>query len=173
MTDFHPWTLRAQDSTHHVPYIGSLRPADMSREESMSHWFVGNLLSLESSRYVSNVLSVFRMRPMDEDDKANSDNECEDDELLFNPEDSKNALNTKKRGRRSEHKIDALPNANGRLSHEDNSRLGPDWALQAWQQEAISTNAIVTLPDAPVRDPTIVLASARVSQNKERSFHDS
>ena len=82
MTYFHPWTLRAQDSTPHVPYIGNLRPADMSWEESMSHWLDGNILSLESSRYVSIVLSVYRMRPMDEDDKANSDNECEDDELF-------------------------------------------------------------------------------------------
>ena len=94
MTYFHPWTLRAQDSTPHVPYIGSLRPTDLSWEESMSHWLDGNLLSLESSRYVSNFLSVYRMRPMDEDDKANSDNECEDHELLLNPEDVKHALNT-------------------------------------------------------------------------------
>ena len=111
------------------------------------------------------------MRPMDEDDKANSDNECEDDELFLNPEDLKNAFNTKIGGRRNEHNIDALPNANRKLSHEENSRLGLDWDLQTWQQEAISKDAIVTSPDTPVRDPTVFLASARVSRNKERSVH--
>ena len=43
LTYFHPWTLSAQDSTPHVPYIGHLRPADMSWGESMSHWLDGNI----------------------------------------------------------------------------------------------------------------------------------
>ena len=45
--------------------------------------------------------------------------------------------------------------------------------MLTWQQEAIQKNAIVTPADAPVKDPTIVLASARDSQNQERSFHSS
>ena len=54
----------------------------MSWEESMLHWLDGYILPLESSRYVSNLRSVYRMRPMDEDDKADSDNECEDDDFF-------------------------------------------------------------------------------------------
>ena len=72
-----------------------------------------HILSLEGRCFVDHVLSVYRMRPMDEDDKANSDNLYEDDELFLSPEDVKNALETKIGGMRSEHKLDLMPNANG------------------------------------------------------------
>ena len=80
MSYFHPWTLRAADEeTSIVPYAGNLRPVDATWEMSISMWLDGNVVSQESARYVSNFLSVFRVRPRDQDEDARSDEDVDDE----------------------------------------------------------------------------------------------
>ena len=51
-------------------------------QDAMQTWFNGNILSLESKRYIDNFLAVHRMRPRDDEaDSGNSDDIASDEEL--------------------------------------------------------------------------------------------
>ena len=39
-----PWTLRSEVADAYVPYTGSIRPHNMSWEETMTLWFDGNVI---------------------------------------------------------------------------------------------------------------------------------
>ena len=95
MTYFHPWTLRAADELDGhvdeqqsvVPYAGNLRPQDATWEVTLSMWLDGNVVSQESARYVHNFLSVFRVRPRDQDEDVRSDEDVDGEELILTTSD--------------------------------------------------------------------------------------
>ena len=110
MTYFHPWTLRAADELDGhvdeqqsvVPYAGNLRPQDATWEVTLSMWLDGNVVSQESARYVHNFLSVFRVRPRDQDEDVRSDEDVDDEELILTTSDLNQALKTRIGGQHTE-----------------------------------------------------------------------
>jgi hypothetical protein len=82
LTYFHPWTLRLEDVEPHIQDAIQLKGEHATWQVALGSWLDGNILSRESKRYVSNFLSVYRIRPTDDDsDDANSDNLASDVEL--------------------------------------------------------------------------------------------
>ena len=82
MTYFRPWTLRVADADEDVPFAGNLRPVSDSWQSAVGTWLDGNIVSEDSKRYVSNLISVHRMTPRGEtSDVGNSDDILEDEEL--------------------------------------------------------------------------------------------
>ena len=109
MAYFHPWTLRADDEeSDAVPFAGRLRGNDESWDTALRTWLDGNVLSCESVRYISNFLSVYRVRPRDPNEDARSDEDFSDEELVLNEDMLEQAMKTrvggkeKKRRQRSE-----------------------------------------------------------------------
>ena len=100
MAYFHLWTLRAADAEGDiVPYAGCLRAEDLSWEEAIKLWLDGNVISHESARYVSNFLSVYRARPRDPNEDAQSDENFSDEELIVDEEKLEHAMKTRVGGR--------------------------------------------------------------------------
>ena len=82
LTYFHPWTLRLEDVEPHIPHASQLKGEHATWQMALGSWLDGGILSRESKRYVSNFLSVYRIRPTDDDeDEGNSDNLASDIEL--------------------------------------------------------------------------------------------
>ncbi len=88
LTYFHPWTLRPEWSDQHVPSVQKLRGACESWSSALTNWLDGNIISMESKRYVSNFISIHRLRPSDgvEDDAANPDDMIEDEDVVVTKE---------------------------------------------------------------------------------------
>ena len=78
---FRPWTMRQTCADVHVPFGASLRCGHTSWEDSLRGWLDGAILCEETKHYVSNFLSVYRMRPADAENEANSDDAVSDEEL--------------------------------------------------------------------------------------------
>ena len=55
MTYFRPWTLRKEDETDEVVFVGNMRPSDMSWQEAVTDWLDGNISCLESKKYIDMV----------------------------------------------------------------------------------------------------------------------
>ena len=86
MAYFHPWTLRWDEQTTHVPHAGSLRRQDETWQDALHSWLNVGVVCEEAARYVRNFLSVHTVRPQDDDDSsaANSDDMPDDDDLELN-----------------------------------------------------------------------------------------
>ena len=96
MAYFHPWTLRQADAAEHVPYAGCLRRAGESWQDALTTWLDGRALCEEARRYVTNFLSVHRVRPQDEaSEDGNSDDIVSDEELQVSSEQLIDALATR------------------------------------------------------------------------------
>ena len=89
---FRAWTLDATRATFTVPYLGRLRGADETWEESLRAWLL-RVPSAETKRYVGNFLSVYRVRPAADGDN-NSDDEDADDYIDLQPAQVLEALKT-------------------------------------------------------------------------------
>ena len=99
MPYFHPFTLRREDASDDVPYLGDLRGQHESWEQAMLSWFDGRVLCGESKRYIDNFLAVTRTSDKCSDDDENSDDLISDEELFVQPSELKDALDTNIRGR--------------------------------------------------------------------------
>ena len=62
-------------------------------EESLKVWLDGHIISEESVRFVSNFLSVYRVRPTDPSEDVRSDEDVSDEELQLTAEDLEEVLN--------------------------------------------------------------------------------
>ena len=79
-----------------MPHVSRLIGGHATWQVSLSAWLDGGILSIESRRYVSNFLSVHRVRPTDDDeDEANSDHLVSDVELEVSHANLENALETR------------------------------------------------------------------------------
>ena len=104
MAYFHPWTTRnSDDACAHAPHVSQLRGGHDSWKDALAGWLDGGIISFESKRYVSNFLSVYRVRPCDDDDDdENSDNLASDEELEISHAGLAEALQTRIDGRQNE-----------------------------------------------------------------------
>ena len=76
---FKAWTLNTQRGNAAVPHLRQLRQADATWEQSLREWLL-NLPCEETKRYVGNFLSVYRVRP--ENEGENSDDEDDKEDLV-------------------------------------------------------------------------------------------
>ena len=96
MAYFHPWTLRKDDGDDDiVPYAGKLRQQGLSWQDALSSWLSGNVVSHESVRYITNFMSVYRVRPRDVDEDVLSDEDFQDEELELTEDALAEALKTR------------------------------------------------------------------------------
>ena len=100
MAYFHPWTLRADDEEGvAVPFAGRLRASEESWDTALRTWLDGNVISCESVRYISNFLSVYRVRPRDPNEDARSDEDFSDEDLVLNEDMLEQAMTTRVGGK--------------------------------------------------------------------------
>ena len=71
MLYFHPWTLQDAGSDEHVPRLENLKETAETWDAALRYWLDGRIISQESKRYVSNFISMHRLRPGDHDDAKN------------------------------------------------------------------------------------------------------
>ena len=96
MAYFHPWTLQTDGTDNNiVPYAGMLRKQGESWQAALSYLLNGNAVSHESVRYITNLMSVYRVRPKDVDEDILSDEDFQDEELELTGTDLAEALETR------------------------------------------------------------------------------
>ena len=88
---FKAWTLNTQRGNAAVPHLRQLRQADATWEQSLREWLL-NLPCEETKRYVGNFLSVYRVRP--ENEGENSDDEDDKEDLVVTAGDLGQACDT-------------------------------------------------------------------------------
>ena len=126
---FHPWTLRLDDIDPHVPHASQLKGEHATWQVALASWLDGGILSRESKRYVSNFLSVYRIRPTDDDeDDANSDDLVSDVELDVSHVDLAGALETRIGG----HQVAGDEDEPQSRTHYENSRSGMERGKAMW-----------------------------------------
>ena len=82
MAYFRPWTLRVSDACSDVAYVGRLRPPQLTWQDACQAWLDGGIVCEEAKRYVGNFLSVYRVRPQNDDDsEVHSSDVASDEEL--------------------------------------------------------------------------------------------
>ena len=170
MTYFHPWTLQESRHDDHIPYAGALRKDSETWEGALRVWLDGNILCEESKRYIGNFMSVYRVRPGNDDDDAASENSADmlsDEDLEVTKDMLADVLSTRIGGRQPGEESDT---GEGDEHHQNSSaaiELGKDvWCkadrvLQAPKQKGY------TFDDSEVQKS---LAAARKSRSKEESL---
>ena len=83
LTYFKAWTFNKKRDSEAVPYVRRLREPEETWEDALRHWLL-RLPCEETKRYVGNFLSVYRVRPDNEGE--NSDDEDDATELVVTPE---------------------------------------------------------------------------------------
>ena len=125
MAYFHPWTLRIDDGDDNIVlYAARLRQQGRSWQDTLSYWLNGNVVSHESVRYITNVMSVYRVHPKDVDEDILSDEDFQDEELELTEADLADALKTRIGGHTSKRIKKNERKASGKSTHEENSKRG-------------------------------------------------
>ena len=120
LTYFKAWTLNKKRDSDAVPYVRRLREPQETWEDALRHWLL-RLPCEETKRYVGNFLSVYRVRPDNEGE--NSDDEDDATELVVTPEKLVEACQTQvplmegesKKGKWASHRnliVEAMEQAN-------------------------------------------------------------
>ena len=171
MSYFHPWTLCQQAADDHVRYVGYLRQKHMSWQESLTEWLDGNVVGLESVRYIGNFLSVYRVRPADPEDDAHSDEDVSDEELILqNDDEVDDALKTKLTSK--ENALDADDLSDG--DEANNSTVQGMHHIQSlWTSECRGGYEVMggnwTMPQDSLET---CLQAAKKSQRQERTLNE-
>ena len=115
--------LESEDG--HVPHASQLRSCTETWEEAMTTWFHGGIICERSNRYIGNFLSVYRVRPGQEDDNDRADEDlASDEDVEVNHDDLEDVLKTRVGGRVSGDRKDDSDDEKGedvRKSHHANS----------------------------------------------------
>ena len=118
---FKAWTLNKRRGEDAVPYLPCLRVREETWEESLRQWLL-RLPCAETKNYVGNFLGVYRVRP--ENEGENSDDEDDAEELVVTEQDLPQACKTyvagpdnetEKKGKWSAHRglvVEAMEQAN-------------------------------------------------------------
>ena len=168
MAYFHPWTLRQNDADQHVKYAGQLRGSNEPWQDALQCWLDGNIVCEEAAKYVSNFLSVHRMRPRDDDesDDGNSQDIASDEELEISRSELMDALTTRIGGKGNE-ECDA--DAGGGLTHFQNSMAAIALNQNIWrtnlENKSAKVHAVVE-PEALQK----ILDAAKASQKREHVY---
>ena len=170
MTYFRPWTLRKEDESAEVVYVGNMRPSGTSWQEALTEWCDGNVSCAETKRYLDNFLSVHRVRPQNDDlDDAHSSDMASDEELEVSHEHLKEALETRVGGKaRTAAEETSDLKVEGQASHHVNSSSRIDIAQAVWGSSGQGTNLPCFVPVTKLDE---VLDAARKSQRREKSLH--
>jgi hypothetical protein len=88
---FRAWTLNKHRGNAEVPHVYRLRKEDATWEQSLREWLL-QLPCEETKRYVGNFLSVYRVRP--ENEGENSDDEDDTEDLVVTAGDLAQACDT-------------------------------------------------------------------------------
>ena len=170
MLYFHPWTLREEAwSDEHVPTLHNLKQGSETWQAALRHWLDGNIMCEESKRYVSNFISIHRLRPGDEggDGLANPDDMMEDEEVFVTKEMLDDVLETRIGGKT---KICEDPEVIGDGHHMNSSEavgLGRDVWSGLGEAEGEKTQPIFAFDEDNVKKS---LKSATSSRNMENKF---
>ena len=122
-----------------MPYAGRLRPLDKSWRDELEEWLYHGVLSEEFVRYINNFMSVYRVRPRDVSDDVVSDEDFSDEELILTEKDLEEALKTRIGGRESKRTESQRTSAQGKVSHEENSRTGIRLVQRIWPVDQTAT----------------------------------
>eukprot|EP00435_Cladocopium_sp_Y103_P075251 s10_g55.t1 len=181
---FKAWTLNKQCGNAAVPHVRQLRQADATWEQSLREWLL-HLPCEETKRYVGNFLSVYRVRP--ENEGENSDDEDDKEDLVVTAGDLGQACDTHvpvtegdiKKGKWSLHRslsVDAIERAKTQWKT-------PPCELRAWPNpcQGLDSNSLLKSArckprlvnwqeDSGVREPEAILRlECDVCKNERRS----
>ena len=135
----------------------------------MTQWLDGNIISEESKRYVSNFISIHRLRPgnNDEDAMANSDDMVEDEEVCVTKDMLDNVLETRIGGKATKNnELDVMGDGHHMNSSEAVELGGDIWSKEGCTSGA-TTQPIYRFDEAEVKKS---LQNAKTSRNKENKF---
>ena len=170
MTYFHPWTLREKEwSDQHVPTCHNLKRGCDAWDTALTEWLDGNIISEESRRYVSNFISIHRLRPGGDDGEglANPDDMVEDEHICVTTDSLEEVLETRV-GRKTARSDDLEVLGD---SHHMNSTEAMSLGREVWAHTGLeagsSTQPHFHLDEAKVKE---ALQSAKESRSKEKKF---
>jgi len=167
MTYFHPWTLRPEWSDKHVPSADKLKGDCESWSSALTHWLDGNVISLESKRYVSNFISIHRLRPGEdeEDGLAIPDDMIDDEDVVVTKDMLSEVLETRIGGKAKQDGELELGGDSHHVNSTDAICLGRDiWSqLQAENNDASQPH--FDFDESRVKE---ALQAAKSSRSKER-----
>ena len=171
MSYFRPWTLRKEDGCDEVPYAGEVRSVGLTWQEALSVWCDGGIMSAEIKPYVGNFLSVYRVRPQDNDEgeDRHSSDVASDEGLEVSNIELRSALETRIGGKCRGDEVGAEETASdvAQRTQYANSSSGIDVAQNVWgDAQAGSCKAHAPVP-TNLRE---LLQAARSSQRREASM---
>lgn len=166
MTYFHPWTLRPAWSDRHVPSAQELRGECESWSSALTQWLDGNIISLESKRFVSNFISIHRLRPGEdeEDGFANPDDIIDDEDVLVTKDMLPEVLETRIGGKAKQSDELLLLGDGHYRNSTDAIRLGRDIWSQLHGESGQTSQPHFDFDEATVKE---ALQAARSSRSKE------
>ena len=167
MTYFHPWTLRPEWNDRHVPIAAKLKGDCESWSSALTHWLDGNIISLESKRYVSNFISIHRLRPGDdeEDGLANPDDMIEDEDVVVTKDMLPEVLETRIGGKGKSTDELELTGDGHHMNSTDAIGLGRDIWSQLHVENNEATQPHFDFDEARVKES---LQAAKSSRSKEK-----
>ena len=156
-------------SVAHVPTLANLKHGFDTWQAALTHWLDGNIICEESKRYVSNFISIYRLRPGDDEDDgiANPDDLVEDEEVVVTKDMLGDGLNTRIGGKASRGDIEDLLGD----GHHMNSSEAIELGRNIWPIDKIFTESVqqtkYTFDEKKVEAS---LKAAASSKSKEEKF---
>ena len=149
--------------------LQKLQPGCDAWEAALTEWLDGNIISEESRRYVSNFISIHRLRPggEDEDGLANPDDMVQDEAVYVTTDMLDQVLETRIGGKTSRGDDLDLMGDSHHMNSSEAVRLGRD----IWSQTN-SEKGDFTLPNFSFDEEKVKasLQSAKNSRSKENKF---
>ena len=170
MTYFHPWTMREEAwADAHVPTLENLKQGCEAWETALTEWLDGNIISEESRRYVSNFISVYRLRPGGDDDDGlgNPDDMLQDEPVYVTKDRLDEVLETRIGGKTSQRDDLELMGDSHHMNSSEAVKLGRD----IWSQTCVASGS-ATQPNFHFDEERVktALQSAKDSRSKENKF---
>ena len=170
LTYFHPWTLREEAwNDAHVPTIQHLKQGCETWVAALTQWLDGHILCEESKRYVSNFISMHRLRPCDEDEDGapNPDDLIEDEDVYVTKDMLDEVLDTRIGGK-SRLSNDADEAGDGHhLNSNEAVGLGRDIWAKVDDAAGSTTQPTFSFDEEKLQQS---LQSAKTSRSKENKF---
>ena len=137
----------------------------------MTHWLDGNIICEESKRYVSNFISIYRLRPGDDEDDgiANPDDLVEDEEVVVTKDMLGDVLNTRIGGKSSRGDVEDVLGDGHHMNSSEAIELGRNiWHVDMNFTESVKQSKY-TFDEKKVEASVKAAAS---SKSKEEKFAD-
>ena len=170
LTYFHPWTLREEAwSDAHVPTIQHLKQDCETWVAALTQWLDGHILCEESKRYVSNFISMHRLRPCDEDEDgaANPDDMVEDEDVYVTKDMLDEVLDTRIGGKaRQNNDTDEIGDGH-HINSNEAVGLGRDIWAKVDDTASNTTQPTFSFDQEKLQQS---LQSAKTSRGKENKF---